>query len=163
VSSSVPCTRCPGGLTLLQVGIVLLGLELSVGELRELGAPTIAMAGVVDALTFVVTRWLGRLAGLPEAMSLFIATGFSICGVSALWGLRRPGHGGRRVERTPPARVPRRVRDGLVGAPRGGAVQPRRLARPALAGVTGRRAAAVGLASWVLVEGTSLVGLHLVT
>jgi hypothetical protein len=39
----------------------------------------------------------------------------------------------------------------------------RRLARPALAGVTGRRAAAVGLASWVLVEGTSLVGLHLVT
>ena len=29
--------------------------------------------------------------------------------------------------------------------------------------VTGRRAAAVGLASWVLVAGTSLVGLHLVT
>jgi uncharacterized membrane protein YadS len=28
---------------------------------------------------------------------------------------------------------------------------------------TGRRAAAVGLASWVLVAGTSLVGLHLVT
>ena len=70
--------------TLLQVGIVLLGLELSVGELRELGAPTLVMVGVVVGLTFVVTRWLGRLAGLPEAMSLFIATGFSICGVSAI-------------------------------------------------------------------------------
>lgn len=70
--------------TLLQVGIVLLGLELSVGELRDLGAPTLVMVGVVVALTFVVTRWLGRLAGLPEAMSLFIATGFSICGVSAV-------------------------------------------------------------------------------
>jgi len=70
--------------TLLQVGIVLLGLELSVGELRELGAPTLAMVGVVVALTFGVARLLGRLAGLPEAMSLFIATGFSICGVSAI-------------------------------------------------------------------------------
>jgi uncharacterized integral membrane protein (TIGR00698 family) len=70
--------------TLLQVGIVLLGLELSVGELRELGAPTVVMVCVVVALTFGVTRWLGRLAGLPEAMSLFIATGFSICGVSAI-------------------------------------------------------------------------------
>jgi hypothetical protein len=148
---------------LLQAGIVLLGLELSVGQLLELGAPTLVLVVVTVALTFVATLWFGRLMGLPPAMSLFIATGFSICGVSALWGLRRPGHGGRRVERTPPARVPRRVRDGLVGAPRGGAVQPRRLARPALAGVTGRRAAAVGLASWVLVEGTSLVGLHLVT
>ena len=70
--------------TLLQVGIVLLGLELSVGELRELGAPTLVMVGVVVALTFIVTRWLGRLTGLPDAMSLLIATGFSICGVSAI-------------------------------------------------------------------------------
>lgn len=35
-------------------------------------------------VTFVGTRLIGRLAGLPPAMSLFIATGFSICGVSAV-------------------------------------------------------------------------------
>jgi uncharacterized integral membrane protein (TIGR00698 family) len=69
---------------LLQAGIVLLGLELSVGQLLELGAPTLVLVVVTVALTFVATLWFGRLMGLPPAMSLFIATGFSICGVSAV-------------------------------------------------------------------------------
>lgn len=69
---------------LLQAGIVLLGLELSVGQLLDLGVPTLLLVVVTVALTFVVTLWLGRLLGLPGAMSLFIATGFSICGVSAI-------------------------------------------------------------------------------
>jgi uncharacterized membrane protein YadS len=107
--------------TLLQVGIVLLGPELWVGQLRELGAPTLVMIGVVVALTFGVTRWLGRLADLPEAMSLFIATGFSICGVSAIVamsGTRRHDDEGRAVRgtrprrsaRSAPGRLPRRRR-----------------------------------------------------
>ena len=69
---------------LLQAGIVLLGLELSVGEMLDLGLPTLLLILVTVALTFGVTLWLGRLMGLPSAMALFIATGFSICGVSAV-------------------------------------------------------------------------------
>ena len=69
---------------LLQAGIVLLGLELSVGQMLDLGVPTLLLILVTVALTFGVTLWLGHLMGLPGAMSLFIATGFSICGVSAI-------------------------------------------------------------------------------
>ncbi|HEX7186893.1 MAG TPA: putative sulfate exporter family transporter [Actinomycetes bacterium] len=69
---------------LLQVGIVLLGLELSVDEVLELGIPTLVLVVVTVLATFLLTRWLGRLAGLPAPMALFIATGFSICGVSAV-------------------------------------------------------------------------------
>jgi uncharacterized integral membrane protein (TIGR00698 family) len=69
---------------LLQAGIVLLGLELSVGQLLDLGVPALLLVVVTVALTFLVTLWLGRLLGLPGPMALFIATGFSICGVSAI-------------------------------------------------------------------------------
>ena len=69
---------------LLQAGIVLLGLELSVGQMLDLGWPTLLLILVTVALTFAVTLWLGRLMGLPGPMALFIATGFSICGVSAI-------------------------------------------------------------------------------
>jgi uncharacterized integral membrane protein (TIGR00698 family) len=69
---------------LLQAGIVLLGLELSVGQMLDLGVPTLLLIFVTVALTFAVTLWLGHLMGLPPAMALFIATGFSICGVSAV-------------------------------------------------------------------------------
>ncbi len=69
---------------LLQAGIVLLGLELSVSQMLDLGVPTLLMILVTVGLTFGATLWLGHLMGLPGAMSLFIATGFSICGVSAI-------------------------------------------------------------------------------
>ena len=69
---------------LLQAGIVLLGLELSVGQMLDLGLPTLLLILVTVALTFTVTLWLGHVMGLPGAMTLFIATGFSICGVSAI-------------------------------------------------------------------------------
>jgi len=69
---------------LLQAGVVLLGLRLSVGDVLDLGAPTLALVLATVLVTFVGARLIGRLAGLPPAMSQFIATGFSICGVSAV-------------------------------------------------------------------------------
>lgn len=69
---------------LLQVGVVLLGLKLSVHDVVNLGAPALGLVTATVLLTFFGTRWIGRLAGLPPAMSLFIASGFSICGVSAI-------------------------------------------------------------------------------
>lgn len=45
------------------------------------------------AVTFAGTRLLGRLLGLPPARSLLIATGFSICGASAVAAMKEVADG----------------------------------------------------------------------
>ncbi|MEV0324046.1 YeiH family protein [Streptomyces sp. NPDC050658] len=72
------------GKRLMRVGIVLLGLKLSLDDVLGLGWATVAMVlGVVTA-TFFGTWWLGRRMGLPGDQPLLIATGYSICGASAI-------------------------------------------------------------------------------
>ena len=73
---------------LLRLGIVLLGLQLSLSQVRELGAPGLALVIVVVAATFVGTQWLGKKMGLSPGLSLLVATGFSICGASAIAAMR---------------------------------------------------------------------------
>ncbi|MFM8687939.1 MAG: YeiH family protein, partial [Acidimicrobiaceae bacterium] len=73
---------------LLRLGIVLLGLQLSFSQVRELGAPGLALVVVVVAVTFVGTQWLGKRMGLSSGLSLLVATGFSICGASAIAAMR---------------------------------------------------------------------------
>lgn len=69
---------------LLRVGVVLLGLKLSLGDIVHLGAATLIAVVVVVVLTFFGTLLLGRLARLPGETPLLLAAGFSICGVSAI-------------------------------------------------------------------------------
>ncbi|MFH8488783.1 YeiH family protein [Streptomyces longisporoflavus] len=72
------------GKRLMRLGIVLLGLKLSLDDVLGLGWATVAMVlGVVSA-TFFGTWWLGRRLGLPGDQPLLIATGYSICGASAI-------------------------------------------------------------------------------
>ena len=69
---------------LLRVGVVLLGLRLSldqVGALGWLGA--LVVVGVVVA-TFVGVQLFARALGLSSGLGLLTATGFSICGASAV-------------------------------------------------------------------------------
>lgn len=73
---------------LLRVGIVLLGLQLSFSQVGELGAPGLVLVVVVVAVTFTGTQWLGRKMGLSHGLSLLVATGFSICGASAIAAMR---------------------------------------------------------------------------
>lgn len=84
----LPQSLSPGiklaGRRLLRVGIVLLGLKLVVRDVLALGYEVLALAIVAVVVTFVVTRWLGRMLGVGEGLSLLIATGFSICGASAV-------------------------------------------------------------------------------
>ncbi|GAB2847893.1 YeiH family protein [Lentzea nigeriaca] len=84
----LPASLAPGfkvaGRRLLRVGIVLLGLKLVVRDVLALGYEVLALAVVAVVVTFVVTRWLGRVLGVGEGLSLLIATGFSICGASAV-------------------------------------------------------------------------------
>ena len=73
---------------LLRLGIVLLGLQLSFTQVRELGAPGLALVIIVVAVTFTGTQWLGKKLGLSSGLSLLVATGFSICGASAIAAMR---------------------------------------------------------------------------
>ena len=69
---------------LMRIGVVLLGLKLSLGDIAHLGLPAIASTIAVVLLSFVGTFWIGRLMRLPGHQPLLIATGFSICGASAI-------------------------------------------------------------------------------
>ncbi|NUP53751.1 MAG: putative sulfate exporter family transporter [Catenulispora sp.] len=79
----------------MRAGIVLLGLQLALGDVLHLGWRTLAFVAAVVLVTFFGTQWLGRRLGLPGRQPLLIATGFAICGASAVAAMegvtRRPG------------------------------------------------------------------------
>ncbi len=81
--------RCRSGMKfatkrLLRAGIVLLGFRLSIRDVLHLGGPSVAVVVGVVALTFLGTQWLGAKVGVSRELSLLVATGFSICGASAI-------------------------------------------------------------------------------
>ena len=69
---------------LLRIGIVLLGLKLSLVDIAGLGWLVLGMIVLVVIATFVFTFAIGRLLRLPGDEPLLIAAGFSICGASAI-------------------------------------------------------------------------------
>lgn len=73
---------------LLRVGVVLLGFRLALGDVLRLGGPGLLVVVAVVTLTFFGTYWLGQRLGLSRGMSLLTATGFSICGASAVAAMR---------------------------------------------------------------------------
>jgi uncharacterized integral membrane protein (TIGR00698 family) len=81
--------RMRSGLTfaakrLLRIGVVLLGTQLAARNVIDLGGPGLIVVLVVVTGTFFGTQWLGRRLGLSAPLSLLVATGFSICGASAV-------------------------------------------------------------------------------
>jgi uncharacterized integral membrane protein (TIGR00698 family) len=72
------------GKRLMRIGIVLLGLKLSLDDVLGLGWATVTMVLGVVAATFLGTWWLGRRMGLPGDQPLLIAAGYAICGASAI-------------------------------------------------------------------------------
>ncbi|MBX9758262.1 MAG: YeiH family protein [Beijerinckiaceae bacterium] len=69
---------------LLRLAIVLLGFQLTVSDVGVLGVKAVAVILCALALTFFVTRWMGRLMGVDPGLSELIASGTSICGASAI-------------------------------------------------------------------------------
>jgi len=69
---------------LLRLGIVLLGLRLSFDEVRDLGISGVVAVVSVVVLSFVGIQVLARLLGLSSGFGLLVATGYSICGASAI-------------------------------------------------------------------------------
>lgn len=68
----------------LRVGIVVLGFRLSLSELGALGPRALSAVVIVVVATFFGTQWLAKRLGLTPSLGLLMATGYSICGASAI-------------------------------------------------------------------------------
>ena len=68
----------------LRIGIVLLGLQVVVGDIVGLGWPMLIVIVTIVGLGLVGTLIAGRLLGMPWAQRVLIAGGFSICGAAAV-------------------------------------------------------------------------------
>ena len=68
----------------LRLGIVVLGLQLSLFDIAKLGWLAIVAIIVLVALSFVITWAIARALKLPGDEPVMLAAGFSICGVSAI-------------------------------------------------------------------------------
>lgn len=69
---------------LLRLGIILLGLGLSLRAVVQAGAGALLVIVVTVAVGLIVTRALGRALGVREKLATLIAVGTGICGASAI-------------------------------------------------------------------------------
>lgn len=70
--------------TLLEVAVVLIGLNINAEAIVAAGWPLLAGIGLVVCLSMLASYALGRLLGLGGKLALLVAAGNSICGNSAI-------------------------------------------------------------------------------
>lgn len=68
---------------ILRIGVALLGLRITTGEVMELGWPVVAMILTSVAATVLVGGLIGRVFGLRGDQSILSAGAVAICGASA--------------------------------------------------------------------------------
>lgn len=87
-TSGVPAVATDGmavaAKRLLRIGVVLLGLQLSLRDIAGLGAGTVLVVVAVVAIGILGTDAIGKAMGVKPAQRLLIACGFSICGAAAV-------------------------------------------------------------------------------
>ncbi|MCY1315291.1 hypothetical protein D9M69_05280 [compost metagenome] len=69
---------------LLRLGIVLLGLQVTLGQVLSLGAGGLTMVAITLVASFFFILLMGRLLRVEAALTNLIAAGTSICGASAV-------------------------------------------------------------------------------
>ena len=69
---------------LLRFAIVLLGLQLSVWHIAQVGWIGFIVAGIAVTATFAFTVWFGRLIGVNAKLVELLAAGTAVCGASAI-------------------------------------------------------------------------------
>lgn len=69
---------------LLRLGVVLLGLQLVLGDILGLGPGMIVVVVAIVTVGIGATMLIGRLLGISLTQTLLIACGFSICGAAAV-------------------------------------------------------------------------------
>jgi uncharacterized integral membrane protein (TIGR00698 family) len=68
----------------LRTGVVLLGFRITVDDLTDLGAATVALAVGVSLVVLAATVWVGRRLELGRRLSTLLGIGSAICGASAV-------------------------------------------------------------------------------
>jgi uncharacterized integral membrane protein (TIGR00698 family) len=86
---------------LLRIGIVVLGLRLSLSDIAALGWVAILAIVALVVVSFVITWLVGRLFRLEGDQAVLMAAGFSICGVSAVGAMAAARGSGERDTATP--------------------------------------------------------------
>jgi uncharacterized integral membrane protein (TIGR00698 family) len=69
---------------ILRLGIMLLGLRLSLVAVQEIGLIALPVIVGCIATALLLVTWINRALGLPRRLGSLIAVGTSICGVSAI-------------------------------------------------------------------------------
>jgi uncharacterized integral membrane protein (TIGR00698 family) len=69
---------------LLRAAIILLGLQLTIAQVIEVGGRGIGIIAATLVTTFAFTVWMGKLLGVDRKLAQLIAAGTSICGASAV-------------------------------------------------------------------------------
>lgn len=84
----LPASTAPGlavaSRRLLRLGIVLLGLQVSLAQIADLGLGVVAVAVGVVAGGFLVAEVAGRLLRVRPSQRILIGAGMSICGAAAV-------------------------------------------------------------------------------
>lgn len=75
------------GRTVLRLGVVLLGLRLSLLAVAGLGWGAVVVVALTVVCVYATTTWMGRVLGVPHATTLLTATGTAICGAAAVAGM----------------------------------------------------------------------------
>lgn len=87
----VPAVAEPGlaltGKTLLRLGVVLLGLRLSLRAVAALGWGALGVIALTVVTVFAATVWVGPRLGVGHATTVLTATGAAICGAAAVAGM----------------------------------------------------------------------------
>jgi uncharacterized integral membrane protein (TIGR00698 family) len=68
----------------LRFAIILLGLQLSLSQVVEVGGVGLGIIASTLTAAFLFTLWLGRRLGVDRKLAELIAAGTSICGASAV-------------------------------------------------------------------------------
>ena len=68
----------------LRFGVILLGFQISIDQLVDIGVRGIVAVVIVVAGVFLAVRAITQRLGLSKSLSTFIASGFAICGATAI-------------------------------------------------------------------------------
>lgn len=69
---------------LLKLGVVLIGLRLSLVDIGTIGVDALPLVALVIPVGLGAIMLLGRLAGIPRRLTWLLAAGTGICGASAI-------------------------------------------------------------------------------
>lgn len=69
---------------ILRLGIILLGIQLSLTDIVQVGTAGLGVVILTMIGTFLFTCWLGKRLGINRRLTQLIAIGTSICGASAI-------------------------------------------------------------------------------